>query len=516
MKQVWKLFTRLSPLGLGVLVVVDVLVGVVFRFSTTSKLWLDEALGVNIAQGSPSQIVERLRNDGAPPLYYLILHYWMKVFGTSDFAVRALSGVAATLVLGAVFLLARRLWGLKAGFLALSVVAVIPYAVYFGTETRMYALVMLESTTLLYLWVGDWTRHTKRRIALTAVAATALLYTHYWALYFLFVLGVTVLAQIVASRSLSSENRLKLLALAAGFVAWLPWFPIFNEQRIHTGTPWATPPPFYQFLTWLDGIVTNQSRQHVTTSLHSVLTPLCFIAILVLGLFALRMHDRAVIELDVRVPREVRFIAFVGLGTVVVGMTAAHFGSTTFVPRYAAVAVIPVLLIAVRGIQVLDKTWRILLVLFLISGLSLWTDRWGRIVQRTQAGQVAAVLDSAPAGSYVFFCPDQLGPSTMRYSRPDVTYKGYPRYDSPQIVNWYDYKQAFGRTSPQAAGRFVAKDAGPRDIYIVWASGYTLKNTCRSVVNEVAVATGRSPEKLLKAKLTGFYQSMNVTYFGAP
>lgn len=514
MKQAWKLFTRLSPVALGALVVVDVLLGVIFRFSTTSKLWLDEALGVNIAQGSPSQIVERLRNDGAPPLYYLVLHYWMKIVGSSDFAVRALSGLAATLVLGAVFLLARRLWGLKAGFLSLAMVAVVPYAVYFGTEARMYAIVMLESTVLLYLWVGNWAQHAKRRTAFVCVTASALLYTHYWALYFLFVLALTVLAEIVRSRSVTSESRLKVAALVGAFVAWLPWFPIFNEQRIHTGTPWATPPPMYQFLTWLDGIVTNQSRQHVTVSLHSVLALVSFVVVLVLGLFALRMHDRAVVELDFRVPKEVRFIAFVGLGTVAVGMTAAHFGDTTFVARYAAVAVIPVVLIAVRGVQILDKAWRILLVLFLVSVLALWTDRWGRVVQRTQAGQVAAVLASAPTGSYVFFCPDQLGPSTLRYARQDLTYKSYPRYNNPQIVNWYDYKQAFSKTSPQAAGRFIAKDAGQRAIYVVWASGYTLKNTCRSLVNEVGLATGRNPEKLLKAKLTGFYQSMNVTYFG--
>src|SRR5258706_245124 len=34
-----------------------------------------------------------LRHDGAPPLYYYLLHGWIKVFGTSDLAVRSLSGV---------------------------------------------------------------------------------------------------------------------------------------------------------------------------------------------------------------------------------------------------------------------------------------------------------------------------------------------------------------------------------------------------------------------------------------
>ena len=40
-----------------------------------------------------------LRDDGAPPLYYVLLHFWMKVFGTSDLGARSLSGVIGVLTL---------------------------------------------------------------------------------------------------------------------------------------------------------------------------------------------------------------------------------------------------------------------------------------------------------------------------------------------------------------------------------------------------------------------------------
>ncbi|HMA46222.1 MAG TPA: hypothetical protein VKP11_03310, partial [Frankiaceae bacterium] len=70
---------RLGP-GAWALVAV-VAAGAVLRFTTGSHLWLDEALTVEIARRPLGGLFHALRHDGAPPLYYLILHVWIKVFG---------------------------------------------------------------------------------------------------------------------------------------------------------------------------------------------------------------------------------------------------------------------------------------------------------------------------------------------------------------------------------------------------------------------------------------------------
>ena len=70
-------------------VVVATVAGTIARFATTSHLWLDEALTVNIARLPLSQIPTALRQDGHPPLFYFLLHGWMAVAGQSDVAVRA-------------------------------------------------------------------------------------------------------------------------------------------------------------------------------------------------------------------------------------------------------------------------------------------------------------------------------------------------------------------------------------------------------------------------------------------
>ena len=510
--RVSKWLAGFAPLGITALVCLDVVAGFVLRFSTKSKLWLDEALGVNIASAPLGKIVDHLRNDGAPPLYYFLLHFWVSLFGTSDMAVRSLSGIFSVLGGVAAYILARRLWSVRVAWAAVAVVAVLPYEIYFGTETRMYSLVMLESTLLLFVWLGDWTLSPRRR-ALTIMILTALLlYTHYWSIYLLGVLSSVLLIQTWKVRSVSHEVRWKALGLATGFLLWLPWLPIFNSQRLHTGTPWAPAPAFFQFFNWIEGFVTNQSRQHVTPSLHHQVSLLLFITLLILGCFATVMSNRFVVQLDFRVPRTERFLVGITSGTMLLGLFVSHFTHTTFVARYASVIAIPLALLVARGITVFERPARIFLVLLVFSAGALWTDRWGRGVQRTQAGEVSTVLASAKSDSYVFICPDQLGPSVLRYSRNDLEYSSFPRFTNPTFVDWFDYKKAISASSPALTGQKVLKAAGSRDIYVVWSAGYTLKGTCKAVAHEIASSTGRVPSVLLKARFNGFYQSMNVTF----
>src|ERR671915_407411 len=53
--------------------------------------WIDEAIAVGIASHDLADIPRTLRQDGSPPLYYLLLHGWMRVAGFEEVATRALS-----------------------------------------------------------------------------------------------------------------------------------------------------------------------------------------------------------------------------------------------------------------------------------------------------------------------------------------------------------------------------------------------------------------------------------------
>src|SRR6266545_7176374 len=89
-----------------------VVLGFVARLWSRSPLWLDEALTVNIAKLRLGDMLTALRHDGHPPLYYVLLHFWMQAFGSGDVAVRLLSSIFSVATLPLAWVAGRRLAGL--------------------------------------------------------------------------------------------------------------------------------------------------------------------------------------------------------------------------------------------------------------------------------------------------------------------------------------------------------------------------------------------------------------------
>jgi mannosyltransferase len=174
------------------LAIVAIVVGIALRFVSRSALWLDEALTVNISSLPFGDLQEALRHDGHPPLYYVLLHGWIDVVGTSDVAVRALSGIFGVASLALAWLYGRRRGGATLAWCYTAVVAMAPFALRYGSENRMYSLMILLVLAGA-LVVDDIVRRGRDgwgRLAAAALLSALLLYTHYWAIW---LLGAVVL-----------------------------------------------------------------------------------------------------------------------------------------------------------------------------------------------------------------------------------------------------------------------------------------------------------------------------------
>src|SRR3954468_6315426 len=152
-------------------------------------LWLDEGLSIGIADRPLADIPGVLRQDGSPPLYYLLLHGWMGLLGRSEAATHALSLLFALLAIPVAFWAARRLLGERAAWVAALLTALNPFLSDYAQETRMYSLLVLLALITAACWlralavVGP--AHVRRGPTLGfSLAYAAMLYTHNWALFF--------------------------------------------------------------------------------------------------------------------------------------------------------------------------------------------------------------------------------------------------------------------------------------------------------------------------------------------
>src|SRR5215211_9054185 len=127
----------LTATGLGLLVLVSLYLRTRF---IGAAFWIDEGLSVGIANHALLDIPGLLNQDGSPPLYYMALHVWMDVFGSSERATQSLSMVFAVLSVPAAFWAAGRVWGRRAAWFAAFLAALNPFLTSHGQEARMYAL----------------------------------------------------------------------------------------------------------------------------------------------------------------------------------------------------------------------------------------------------------------------------------------------------------------------------------------------------------------------------------------
>ncbi|HZH21842.1 MAG TPA: glycosyltransferase family 39 protein, partial [Geodermatophilus sp.] len=233
-----------QPWPLAVLAVVlagCVAAGVVARFLAPPELWLDEAQSVAIARLPLPELFAALEQDGSPPLYYLLLHGWTAVFGTSATAVRALSAGIGVLTLPLAWHVARRLAGRRVAVALVVLLATSPFLIRYSSETRMYALLVLLTVLGAAAGAAVLRRPGPGPVLGLGAVTGALLLTHVWAFHVVAVAGVLALAALRYRRAAALRV---LAALAVGGLLYTPWVLSLLVQLAHTGTPWAAPPGF--------------------------------------------------------------------------------------------------------------------------------------------------------------------------------------------------------------------------------------------------------------------------------
>jgi mannosyltransferase len=159
-------------------------------YGARPELWRDELRSWSAASRSIGDLFHLLHNtDAAVALYYLVLHYWIAVFGDSPLSLRSPSIIAMAGAAAMVSLIGRRLFDARAGLVAGLLFAVIPNVSRFAQEARPYAITLFVAglATVLFLRAVErpsWSRSTVYGlsvavlIAMQVVMALPLLVVH--------------------------------------------------------------------------------------------------------------------------------------------------------------------------------------------------------------------------------------------------------------------------------------------------------------------------------------------------
>lgn len=208
------------------------------------SLWVDEAASVNHARLGLSGLWKVI--SGGDPnmgLYYLLLHFWVRVFGFSEAATRSMSVVLAGLAVPAMVLLGRRLFGHTAGLAAGLLLALSPCFVQYEQTARSYALVVLLVLLSSYLFVAELDKPSGRTRAAYVLVSAAAVYTHYFAALVVLVHAVTLL---VLRRG--GALRREWITVGVAFVCLCIPAGVFASRAGTGGISWVRKPGLHNLL----------------------------------------------------------------------------------------------------------------------------------------------------------------------------------------------------------------------------------------------------------------------------
>lgn len=444
--------------------------------STRTGMWLDEAQTLSISRLPVRDLLDALRTDGAPPLYYLLLHGWMALAGTSEIAARALSAVFAVGAVALVPLAGGRVGGRRVAAAAVVLLATAPFMHRYATEARMYTLVVLLTVAGFLALAAALEQPSARALGAVAAVTGLLVLTHYWAFFLLAVVAALLAVEARRSSDPHAPAWRCLAAMAAGSLLFVPWLPTLVHQLRHTGAPWASDAGGWVFEASLRGFAGGRGQVG--------LLGFVYLGLFVLGLFG-RPLGGGRIELDLRGRPRTRSFAIVVAGTLVLALIASEVTDSAFAPRYAAVVVLPFVLLAARGLSVLEHRRAASLILALVVGVGLVRSADEASATRTQARDIASVLEKeAQPGDLVAFCPDQLAPAVVRLlSSVPVTAVAFPPGGPVERVNWVDYRSRVAATGSRDFADSLHRQAGGGTVWLAWAPGYhSLGRRCELVM----------------------------------
>ena len=228
--------------------------------------WYDEAASYFSAiQSFPFGIVHHsLTADLHPPLYFLLLHLWMKLFGNTDLAIRFFSLTLGVLTVPVMYLAGKSLNSKRTGILAAIFTAINSLLIYYSQEVRVYALVvLLTALSILFLIKVDKAPN-KKNYAGLVISNTAMIYAASLSFIFIFFQALSYLIYIF----FKDRNRVKsfvtsqiiILIISLPFILTLVHFQSALTKSFVNPFDWAVFTalcPIYAIQDWFSPFLMN-------------------------------------------------------------------------------------------------------------------------------------------------------------------------------------------------------------------------------------------------------------------
>jgi mannosyltransferase len=234
-----------------ILVFINFFIKVIFLSS--NSLGGDEPFSVYHAQMGIASIIQLLSEGNNPPFYEIILSYWIKLFGISEFSVRFPSLIFSSITVLYIYKLGTKYLNKRIGLYASIIFIFSNYHILFAHEARVYSLLGLLSVVSMYYFIGliHQVIHTnennklkstvRKKLIILIIINTLIIYSHYFGFFII----ITQTIFIVSNRTLALKCwKYLLICLVLIGLLYLPNIYVVLNRFLESSSngTWVKPP----------------------------------------------------------------------------------------------------------------------------------------------------------------------------------------------------------------------------------------------------------------------------------
>jgi len=224
-----KIFEKCIRIKTLYLLLILVTIGILLRLFNLNAtgLWMDEihsAVGTD-PDKTLKEVIEYCKTD-QPPVFFLMLHGWFKIFPYNDFYGRLLVVLMGSLGIVSMYFLGKEYKNNAVGLMAAFLTSINYMHVDFSRQVRFYPLVFLLSALSYLFYLRVFKKGKKSDFIFYILATSALLNTHYFGLvvfatqFILFVF--IILYKKIKDFKFILYSLLSGIIIGLSFVHWLP------------------------------------------------------------------------------------------------------------------------------------------------------------------------------------------------------------------------------------------------------------------------------------------------------
>jgi mannosyltransferase len=186
------------------------------RFGTLNvqSAWLDESATITLVhRGLWGMLSHLSSSESAPPLYYVLVWAWTKVFGSGVVGFRSFSALVGTITIPVMYVAGREVSS-RVGLWLAALASVSPIMYYYSQEARGYALLILFSAAAIVYWQRAMRAPRGHTLALWSAMSILALLTHYFAAFLFVPEAILLLRHIGLPRMRAPIGVVLLVGLA--------------------------------------------------------------------------------------------------------------------------------------------------------------------------------------------------------------------------------------------------------------------------------------------------------------